>query len=36
VLIIRGDSGRELMADGLRAAGAVVDVVPAYRRQCRN
>lgn len=32
VLIIRGDSGRELMADGLRAAGAVVDVVPAYRR----
>jgi uroporphyrinogen-III synthase len=35
VLIIRGDSGRELMADGLRAAGAVVDVVPAYR-QCRN
>ncbi|WP_348694405.1 uroporphyrinogen-III synthase [Duganella fentianensis] len=33
VLIIRGESGRELMADGLRAAGAVVDVVPAYRRQ---
>jgi uroporphyrinogen-III synthase len=32
VLIIRGESGRELMADGLRAAGAVVDVVPAYRR----
>jgi uroporphyrinogen-III synthase len=32
VLIIRGDSGRELMADGLRAAGALVDVVPAYRR----
>ncbi|MBJ7313132.1 uroporphyrinogen-III synthase [Rugamonas sp. CCM 8940] len=32
VLIVRGDSGRELMADGLRAAGAVVDVVPAYRR----
>jgi uroporphyrinogen-III synthase len=32
VLIIRGESGRELMADGLRAAGAQVDVVPAYRR----
>jgi uroporphyrinogen-III synthase len=32
VLIIRGESGRELMADGLRAAGAVVDVAPAYRR----
>lgn len=33
VLIIRGESGRELMADGLRAAGAVVEVVSAYRRQ---
>lgn len=32
VLIIRGDGGRELLADGLRAAGALVDVVPAYRR----
>jgi uroporphyrinogen-III synthase len=32
VLIIRGESGRELMADGLRAAGARVDVVAAYRR----
>ncbi|MBV7536566.1 uroporphyrinogen-III synthase [Duganella sp. sic0402] len=32
VLIIRGESGRELMADGLRDAGAVVDVAPAYRR----
>ncbi len=32
VLIIRGESGRELMADGLRAAGAMVEVVPAYRR----
>lgn len=32
VLIIRGDGGRELLADGLRAAGAQVDVVPAYRR----
>lgn len=32
VLIVRGESGRELMADGLRAAGALVDVVAAYRR----
>ncbi|MFC5459117.1 uroporphyrinogen-III synthase [Massilia niabensis] len=32
VLIVRGDSGRELMAEGFRAAGAQVDVVPAYRR----
>jgi uroporphyrinogen-III synthase len=32
VLIVRGESGRELMGDGLRAAGAVVDIVPAYRR----
>lgn len=32
VLIVRGESGRELMADGLRAAGAVVDTVAAYRR----
>ncbi|TFW15491.1 uroporphyrinogen-III synthase [Duganella callida] len=32
VLLVRGESGRELMADGLRAAGALVDVVPAYRR----
>jgi uroporphyrinogen-III synthase len=32
VLIIRGESGRELMGDGFRAAGALVDVVPAYRR----
>ncbi|MET0323273.1 MAG: uroporphyrinogen-III synthase [Duganella sp.] len=32
VLIVRGDGGRELLADGLRAAGALVDVVPAYRR----
>jgi uroporphyrinogen-III synthase len=32
VLIVRGESGRELMADGFRAAGALVDVVPAYRR----
>jgi uroporphyrinogen-III synthase len=32
VLIVRGESGRELMADGLRAAGALVDTVAAYRR----
>ena len=32
VLIVRGESGRELMADAFRAAGAEVDVVPAYRR----
>ena len=32
VLIVRGQSGRELMADGLRAAGAIVTTVAAYRR----
>ena len=32
VLIVRGESGRELMADGLRRAGADVSVVAAYRR----
>ena len=32
VLIVRGESGRELMADGLRAAGARVSTVAAYRR----
>jgi len=32
VLIVRGESGRELMADGLRAAGAQVSTVAAYRR----
>lgn len=32
VLIVRGEQGRELMADGLRAAGAEVSVVAAYRR----
>ncbi|RJG04174.1 uroporphyrinogen-III synthase [Noviherbaspirillum sedimenti] len=32
VLIIRGDSGRELLADELRAAGANVTAVAAYRR----
>jgi uroporphyrinogen-III synthase len=33
VLIVRGQSGRELMADGLRAAGALVETVAAYRRR---
>ena len=33
VLIVRGESGRELMADTLRAAGALVETVAAYRRQ---
>lgn len=32
VLIVRGDSGRELLADGLRALGATVDTVAAYQR----
>lgn len=32
VLIVRGESGRELMADTFRAAGARVDAVAAYRR----
>ncbi|MFT5642764.1 MAG: uroporphyrinogen-III synthase [Janthinobacterium sp.] len=32
VLIVRGDSGRELLADGLRAAGVLVTPVTAYRR----
>jgi uroporphyrinogen-III synthase len=32
VLIVRGESGRELMADGLRAAGAIVTTVASYRR----
>lgn len=32
VLIVRGESGRELMADGMRAAGATVTTVAAYRR----
>ena len=32
VLIVRGESGRELMADTLRAAGALVEPVAAYRR----
>jgi uroporphyrinogen-III synthase len=32
VLIVRGESGRELIADGLRAAGVIVSTVTAYRR----
>lgn len=32
VLIVRGETGRELMAEGFRAAGAEVTVVPSYRR----
>lgn len=32
VLIVRGDGGRDFLADGLRAAGAHVDFVTAYRR----
>lgn len=32
VLIVRGESGRELMAEGLREAGAIVTTVAAYRR----
>jgi uroporphyrinogen-III synthase len=33
VLIVRGEHGRELMADGLRAAGIGVRTVAAYRRK---
>jgi len=33
VLIVRGESGRELMADGFLAAGARVTTVAAYRRR---
>lgn len=32
-LIVRGDGGRDFLADGLRAAGASVEFVTAYRRQ---
>jgi len=32
ILILRGDSGRELLADALRTAGAIVTQVAAYRR----
>ncbi|WP_087688628.1 uroporphyrinogen-III synthase [Pandoraea sp. PE-S2R-1] len=33
VLIVRGDGGRELLADTFRAAGAQVDIVSAYTRR---
>ena len=33
VLIVRGESGRELLGDALRAAGAEVTAVAAYRRR---
>jgi uroporphyrinogen-III synthase len=32
VLVVRGDGGRELLPDALRAAGAEVETVAAYRR----
>jgi uroporphyrinogen-III synthase len=32
VLIVRGESGRELLADSLRAAGVQVELIAAYRR----
>ncbi len=32
VLIVRGENGRELLAEGLRAAGVLVTLVAAYRR----
>jgi uroporphyrinogen-III synthase len=32
VLVVRGDGGRELLPDALRAAGCSVDTVAAYRR----
>lgn len=32
VLVVRGDGGRELLPDALRAAGAEVETVTAYRR----
>lgn len=33
VLLVRGDGGRELLADTLRAHGATVDIVSAYTRR---
>ncbi len=36
VLILRGEDGRELIADHLRARGAAVDYAACYRRLCPN
>jgi uroporphyrinogen-III synthase len=32
VLVVRGETGREVLPDALRAAGALVETVAAYRR----
>lgn len=36
VLIIRGESGRELLGDRLKKRGAQVDYLPVYRREINN
>ena len=36
VLILRGEQGRELLADTLRARGAEVELVNLYRRRCNT